>query len=1057
MRKKWLIIALALVLAVATIPGAFAQEPTVIDGNTFANYQKTQQQIADRYTGIFEEAPGYEGLYEAPQANTSAGGLLTQAYLDKMLEGINYFRWLYGTPEIASITTNQELADFSLAQAWRLKEDVGLMHEPVTKPAGLTDMSDERWAEISGENALSFHNIIAGTNRFGSGSLTPESGNYGRGIKAWINEGKVTSVTEGQRVIGHREAVLDPIHNLASFGAASLVEAEGVGRRVVEAQSAFIKNDETTVPYEQDFYAMPAPGNFPYNELNFEDAAWTVYLNPDIFGEGQNTDAVIYVTNPEGERAQATNVSSEVQNPRHYPHTVTFEPTNVASFAPGEYKVEVENLTKDGAPVILKYTVVLFDRLNPAADTPSMPTVDSIEATPADLQVEKGTALDALKNNLTVTANLSDGTEKTVDGADYTLDGTYDGNTVGDYSLTVTYGEKTAPLAVHVTETQTPPTTKTLTAITLEPNTVTINAGDLPMDFFKVIATYSDDSTATYDGNYEGVAVTNFDTNAVGEQNATVLYTENGVTKEAALKVTVKPVFSGIVVDPNNLTVEKGTEVLPITVRGMYNGQPYDLEDPEKVVITGYDKDTPGEQQVIVSYKGIEAVINVTVKDKFVRTLTGISASLEKSQIEMYEDMPALTVKALYNDSSEEVLTADAYEVTGFDNTVADTQTITVTLKEDNTKTATVVLNVTEPVKKVSGLTLTLKEKTVPFGSNLADVLQIVAEYDDGTTRNLSVEDVTVSGYNPETAGNQKVTVTYNGVSAEIEIPVSERVTKLVDEATGVTLTAVGNGDLAGVTPVVSLKSQDSQTFKDMAAKLADTDKGSYTLANLYDVKLKKGDEFIAFNEKVTLSLPLSGNTPESISGMAYFPTDEAAIEVFNGTASADNYTATVDHLSLYGLIVKTNTEPEAPTLKKITVTVSGQSGDSVMVDIGKDLPELVVTAYYDNGTKKILNADDYTITPAYDKNTDKTQKLKITHEGKSATLTVARPKKSDSGTSGTQGDTPQNNKQTKTSLPKHITRAIRSGDTSPIIIVGVLLGLSLIGFVVVMVLRRKK
>jgi len=1061
MRKRWLIIAVALALVMAMVPGVFAQEPTVIDGNTFASYQKTQQEIADRYNGIFEDAPGYEGLYETPQVADTSGGLLTQTYLDKILEGINYFRWLYGAPEIASISTNQDLADFSLVQAHRLKEGLGLAHQPDTKPAGLSGMSDDRWAQISGSNALSFHNIIAGAN-MGTTPGFPANGNYGKGIKSWINEGKTTPATGNVKVIGHREAVLDPSHNKASFGAASVpYTADQNGRlwnRVSEAQSAYVLNDGAAVAVEQDFYAMPAPGNFPYNELIDDTAAWTVYLNPDVFTAGQNTSATVYVTNPDGNRAEATNTSDQVQNAHLYNQTITFEPTNVASFGPGEYKVEIEGLTQNGAPVVIQYTVVLFDRLNPTTEEPTEPTVESISVNPTDLEVGKGTTLDALKNDITVTATLSDSTEKTVEAADYTLTGTYDGETAGDYSLTVTHGEKTATLAVTVKE-ETQPTTKTLTAIALDPETETVDAKTMPSRF-KVIATYSDNSTATYASNEEGIAITNFDNEVTGDQNATIQYTENGVTQEAILKVTVNPVFDGIVVDPNILTVEKGTETLPITVRGMYHGTPYEGLNPDKIVITGYDKNTLGEQEVTVGYDALTTKIYVTVEEGVVKTLTGISATLEKSQIEQYEEMPTLTVKALYNDNTEETLTADAYEVSGFDKSVVGPQTITVTLKEDNTMTDTVTLNVAEPAKKVTELTLTLKEDPIPLGSDLADLLQIVAKYDDSTQENLTVDDVTVTGYNPEVSGSQKVTVGYKGVTADIDITVLEKVTELEDAATGVRLTATGDGDLAGLTLVVIPKDQDSQSFTDAADKLSE--EPTYNLASLYDIKLKKGEDFVTYNQKAILSLPLGDISAESLLGIGYFPTDERAVEIFEGTADATHYTATVDHLSLFGLIVETKTEPKAPILNKITVTVSGQQGSTVVVGVGKDLPELVVAAYYDNGTKKILGADAYTITPEYDKNTQKTQTLKITHEGKSATLKVVRPQETTSGsTTGTDQGKNQNDaqgkKQNTITLPQRITRAIRSGDTSPVIIVGALLGLSIVGFVVMMVLRRKK
>ncbi|MCB6416695.1 bacterial Ig-like domain-containing protein, partial [Faecalimonas umbilicata] len=110
--------------------------------------------------------------------------------------------------------------------------------------------------------------------------------------------------------------------------------------------------------------------------------------------------------------------------------------------------------------------------------------------------------------------------------------------------------------------------------------------------------------------------------------------------------------------------------------------------------------------------------------------------------------------------------------VTGFDNTKAGTQKITVTYEE---QTVTFEVTVKEP--SVTSITVkTAPEKTeYKIGEEL-DLTGIVIEaaYDDGTKKEIDIKDCTVTGFDNTKAGTQKITVTYEEQTVTFEVTVKE-------------------------------------------------------------------------------------------------------------------------------------------------------------------------------------------------------------------------------------------------------------------------------------------
>ena len=112
--------------------------------------------------------------------------------------------------------------------------------------------------------------------------------------------------------------------------------------------------------------------------------------------------------------------------------------------------------------------------------------------------VYDSTALNDLKQYLTVTATYSDSSTAVISAANYTLSGTL---SVGTSTITVSYGGKTASFTVTVT--QTPPTLSSISAA-LDLNGANIDTNNSVNDlkqYLTVTAHYSDSSTSTVASN----------------------------------------------------------------------------------------------------------------------------------------------------------------------------------------------------------------------------------------------------------------------------------------------------------------------------------------------------------------------------------------------------------------------------------------------------------------------------------------------------------------------------------------------------------------------------
>ena len=200
----------------------------------------------------------------------------------------------------------------------------------------------------------------------------------------------------------------------------------------------------------------------------------------------------------------------------------------------------------------------------------------------------------------------------------------------GPQTVTVLYTAgnvtQTASVNVTVSEKVEEPAALTGIEITTEPAKTEYEVGDA-FDPSGMVVTASYDKKDSQEIDLDKLTFTPDVFNEAGDQTVTVSYTENGVTKEAELPVTVteKTVVPEVTLEsikvtpPQKLEYTAGEELdtTGMTVTAVYsNGDEKDVT--AEAEIAGYNKDLEGAQKIEVSYTEGD----VTVKEYFDVTVT---------------------------------------------------------------------------------------------------------------------------------------------------------------------------------------------------------------------------------------------------------------------------------------------------------------------------------------------------------------------------------------------------------------------------------------------------
>lgn len=612
----------------------------------------------------------------------------------------------------------------------------------------------------------------------------------------------------------------------------------------------------------------------------------------------------------------------------------------------------------------------------------------------------QGEALDL--TCLVVTANYDNNTSGEV--KDYKTDpaeGTKL-NTLGTVSVGVTYSGFTKSFDVTVS--------KALTGITLDTDNVKqdyVYGENLDLTGLVVNATYSDGSTN---------AVSNYRVNPAngtklkgGANEITVTY--GGFSE--TFTVTVARTLSSITLDTDNVKKEYNSgDALDLT--GLVAKANYEDNTSETVTdytvspINGTALNTPGENEITVTYKTVTASFKVNVAKAFVDISLNTDNVKKDYAYGEALDLTGLVVNANYNDNSSVAVTD--YTVSPANGTILNIlgdNDVTVTYKGTTTSFKIVV------TKVLTGIDADVEsvKKAFKYGEALdLTGLVVTAFYNDNSSE--VVTDYTVNPANGsvlDTVGNILVNITYGGQYTNYMISVAKEFTTI--EINTDNVKKVYNHhealDLTGLVVTARYSDGSTEDVTDYTTNPLNgyvlDDVGTKTIAVTYAGKTKTFDVTVnAVLESITLNTTnvkkdYTYNTKLNLNGLKIIGhysdgttaeyTDGYTSDPANGTLLTKIYTNTVT-ISFGGKTASfdiwvSNTYLSL-TVDTTNVKKTYQYGEAL------DLTGIVAIGHYGNGDTK-----DHTAAASYEPangtilNEIGSKTIKVSYAGHSTTFSV--------------------------------------------------------------------
>ena len=336
-------------------------------------------------------------------------------------------------------------------------------------------------------------------------------------------------------------------------------------------------------------------------------------------------------------------------------------------------------------------------------------------------------------------------------------------------------------------------------AITKNPDKVEYNVGDaFSLSGLEVTATYSDESkevVTNYTTSLENGYV--FTLNDVGTKKVTVSYNYGeDQTKTASFSIRVSRIYEKILSSiaitalPTKVEYEEGEDLdlTGLQVTATFENNAREELGKDDVAVTGYDKNTVGEQTLTVSYtyEGVTktTTFKVTVKAKTptpepVVTLKNIKIETEPKKVEYKVgekfSSEGLTIRANYSNDTYKIV-SEGFTLSPITDGAALSRpqsklAITVTYQS---KTASFNISVKSVEATITGIevasnpTKTAYQVGEAFSSS---GLKVVANKSDGTSEEITNYSLSIQeGHvftEDEIGTDKKVTVTFYNITDE--------------------------------------------------------------------------------------------------------------------------------------------------------------------------------------------------------------------------------------------------------------------------------------------------
>lgn len=450
------------------------------------------------------------------------------------------------------------------------------------------------------------------------------------------------------------------------------------------------------------------------------------------------------------------------------------------------YQEDITELSTSEADALLKFLNYqsLYTKDNYVILRPEQ-TIKQLEKISVDTSniktnyIQNYEALDLDNIDLDVTYNDGEQYAIPLSNSQVTVSG-FDNSEIGANTINVSYQGKTTTFDVNIVSKQ-----ANSISVSKKPTKLNYiqNYETLDLTGGELTVTYSDNSTDKISLTNENITVTGFDNSELGKNTLTIKYL--GFSTTLDINIIAKAI-NGIAITKNPLKLNYIQNYETLDLTGGELTITYDDTSKSKtsltnenITITGFDNSKLGTNTISIEYFGFQTTLEINIIQKSATTIELTKKPLKLNYIQNYEelDLTGGEITISYNDKStgKISLTNSDVKVTGFDNSVIGTNTLTV---EYSSLTTTFTVEIiTKQIVKIE-LT-TLPEKKIYYQDKdkidlTGGVLTIT--YNDTTTDIIDVTtaDVNVLKFDNQVLGTQNVVLEYQGHTTTFEIEVKE-------------------------------------------------------------------------------------------------------------------------------------------------------------------------------------------------------------------------------------------------------------------------------------------
>ena len=663
-------------------------------------------------------------------------------------------------------------------------------------------------------------------------------------------------------------------------------------------------------------------------------------------------------------------------------------------------------------------------------------TLVTLKVVPNKTEYKYNEELDVTGGKIEITK----GSGTTTINLDSSMVSGYDKTTLGEQTLTITYGGQITTYKVNVKD--------YITGITVTPNTVT---GKYDDELSKLIS----DNNITYTVTYAKAGakspaalaedmITGYDKTKTSKQSLTITYKDqdtnsytNGQSFTATLDVTLSNKITGITITAPTTNKYNHGDSLNLAggeIELTYADGTTRTEPITSAKITEVDGSTLNMSPNASEY-GADYTLGKTLKIEYTKDgATGtvnypITIVNDVKSIDIHTtptkvsynvnetlDVTGGEIKVTRATGTPEIIPMTNQMVTNFDSTKENTASkLNVEYTENGvTKTTDYTVSVKDSVKKI---TLNTTPKTDYKYNDEIDVSTGVITVESGSgTKDIQVTESMITGYDKTTLGKQTITITYGGQTVTYEVTVKDYVTDISVSPTSVTgkyndelsklitdnnITYTVTYAKAGAkTPVVLAESMVAGYNKtdiaeqNLTVTYTDNDVDSATNGQAFTATLKitlndniESMEILSTpkqNYKYGEPLDIIGGTIEVVksSGIQIIPITESMVKELDGSEFDNTKLGTRNLNVIYGGIIKTYEVTVSDYVVGIILTpptkTKYQYGESLDLTGGTVQKIMASNAV----TTAVALTDSSVNVSAFNPNQIGTQVINVTYEG---------------------------------------------------------------------------